>query len=112
MRQWQPWCDDPCHSLVPSSNQMAHAVAAALLSFHQHLAAKRNGRTLPAFTLHHVHKPHHGSLRALWSPSLRRTTLSLWLTWAVFGMTYYGVWRARHMPPPSLIRVCSHSALP
>lgn len=26
-------------------------------------------------------------------------------------MTYYGVWRARHMPPPSLIRVCSHSGV-
>lgn len=56
--------------------------------------ARLNGRALPAGKLIDaggIGKPEHrGRLRHLFQPDLLRTTLLLWLIWAVNAFCYYG----------------------
>jgi MFS family permease len=59
-----------------------------------HEAARVNGIVLPPFKLRNDIPDHHMDadyLAIIQNPQLRKVTLPLWLVWAGFGCTYYGV---------------------
>ncbi len=64
-----------------------HEEAAAILA----RVAERNGRSMPAERLVARAAGERGSVRALWRPSLRRSTLMLWSAWFAISLGYYGV---------------------
>jgi putative MFS transporter len=75
--------ESPRYLLVSGRNAEARAVL--------EMVARHNGRSLPEGELAAPLIMPRGRVSALWSPSLRRTTLLLWLIWFSISLGYYGV---------------------
>ncbi|MCI0521572.1 MAG: MFS transporter [Chloroflexi bacterium] len=75
--------ESPRYLLVSGRNAEARAVL--------EMVARSNGRSLPQGELAAPLVVQRGRARDLWSPSLRRTTLLLWIIWFSISLGYYGV---------------------
>jgi len=80
---WRDVPESPRYLPVSGQNEQARRILEQV--------AHKNGRSLPAGELIAPPAVPRGRIRDLWSPSMGRTTLLLWVIWFAISLGYYGV---------------------
>jgi MFS transporter, putative metabolite:H+ symporter len=75
--------ESPRYLMVSGQPEKAQAVLVKV--------AQVNGRTLSGRTIRPMPKTAQAKVSDLWKPSMRRTTLLLWVIWFTISLGYYGV---------------------